>query len=81
MTGKIRPEIMKFAEHMEVIMRVHDDKKGDSWKTMRIIDLKNMMAKEWLEYTRFEHETELIDIANFCMMIWHRESEKKEAIS
>ena len=51
-------------------MREHDPKKGDSWKVMRNIELQSLLRLEIKEYYRSYIPFELIDIANFCMMIF-----------
>ena len=73
MNKGIRPEIMRFAHIMERVMAINDSKKRDSWKRMKVMELKNMLAMEWEEYIATHSIKELVDIANFCMMIWNRE--------
>lgn len=81
-TEFIRPEIMEFAEAMELTMRKHDAKKGDSWKDCTISFLGRKLQEE---YNETEHEfynllfsssnnlkSESVDLANVCMMIWNR---------
>ncbi len=69
---KIRCEILEFAKEMEKIMKKHDKKKGDTWKTVSINFLKGKLIEEFDEYIVYENTDELVDIANICMMLWHR---------
>lgn len=81
----IRPEILEFAEAMELTMRKHDGKKGDSWKTCDIYFLIEKLKEEFdeadcafdnLVHHDFEDEgqftAETVDLANVCMMLWNR---------
>ena len=68
----MRDEIKLFAEEMEKIMKEHDSKKGDSWKTCDIdflVDKLGTEIKEWIDSAKHE---ELVDISNICMMLWNR---------
>jgi len=75
----MREEIRIFAEQMEKVISEHDKEKGDSWKTM---DINNLMEKLIEEAEEVEEEIrwdyskrlkdELVDLANFCMMVWKR---------
>lgn len=48
---KIRPEIIKFAEAMELKMKEHDPEKGDSWKNqLGIKELNEFLIEEIVEY-------------------------------
>jgi predicted house-cleaning noncanonical NTP pyrophosphatase (MazG superfamily) len=66
----MRDEIKEFTEEMERIMSKHDEKKGDSWKVMTIYQLENKLEEEYIEY--MGKEDELVDLANICMMLYHR---------
>lgn len=72
----VRPEVMAFAEAMERKLRVHDKERGDSWKTCDILYLHSRLGFEHGEYvdaaTGPAERVELIDIANFAMMLWNR---------
>lgn len=75
----IRPEIMSFAESMEQIMKVQDATKGDSWKRMYQSELYDMLRDEvielrdsWIQSDIDNCKKELVDIANFCMMLKER---------
>jgi hypothetical protein len=79
----LREEIKEFAEEMERIMKENDEDKGDSWRDCSVEFLIN---KLWEEIEEFKHivsphiiyekdnlpEKELTDIANVCMMLFHR---------
>ena len=75
----MREEIRIFAEQMEKVMSEHDKEKGDSWKTMNITNLMDMLVEEseeveeeisW-DYSK-RLKDEVVDLANFCMMVWNR---------
>jgi len=84
-TKEIRKEIMEFAKEMERIMQQNDSKKGDSWKHMNIVALEIKLDEEIAEWKEVRHKLqnidkkmkELIDMANVCMMLWHRLKEMK----
>jgi len=69
---KIRPEILRFADIMEVVMSKNDSEKGDSWKRLPHDELQAMLLKE-VEESNVDNAKikEWIDIANFCMMIYN----------
>lgn len=81
----IRPEIMAFAEAMEAMMARHDEKKGDSWKTMSeedLIDLMGEHVENWwndYEYGSDIPPDDYVDIANIAMMIWHKAKGEQNA--
>jgi hypothetical protein len=74
----LRPEVREFADEMERELRKHDLKKGDSWKTMDEVVLSYMLTDVWDKLDDLDHEnpeqecSELIDLANIAMMLWHR---------
>jgi NTP pyrophosphatase (non-canonical NTP hydrolase) len=77
----IRPEILQFAQQMELIMRKHDGNKGDSWKTCNVKFLISKLDEEYYEFFReTAHKSgisescagELVDVANVAMMLWNR---------
>ena len=70
----MREEIRKFAEEMERIMSENDAKKGDSWKRCDVRFLDDRLKEEFSEWdnTNKAGNKELVDIANFCMMLWNR---------
>jgi len=71
-------EIEKFCEAMNNKMKRNQPVKGDSWKTCSILYLWDRLFEEIMElnmadkscFTDFGEE--LVDIANFAMMIWNR---------
>jgi hypothetical protein len=81
--GFLRPEIEIFAEKMETVMKLHDAKKGDSYKTCDFDYLIGKLEEEYLEISdslggglNKEDKAEIqgavkecIDVANLCMMI------------
>lgn len=84
--SQTRIEIFLFANEMEKIMAENDKVRGDSWKTMRVEDLIQL---QFMQVNRFEKQTEIISIedhkkmrknllnmANYCMILWHRLGEK-----
>jgi hypothetical protein len=84
---KIKEEVNKtvdeFAEEMKrVLLSPKNIIKGNSWKTMDIDSLKHHLRSEYAEWRDSEEmneeesdRRELIDIANICMMLWHRTKE------
>lgn len=72
----MREDLEKFALEMEKILLKHDKKKGDSWKTCDIKYLENKLEEEFREWKNtsvpLNKGVEVIDIANICMMLWHR---------
>ena len=79
---KMRAEIQEFAEAMEKEMQRHDPEKGDSWKSMPIKDLEEILDGVIEDYRYagdyWEGMEELIDVANIAMMLWHRCKEEVE---
>jgi hypothetical protein len=69
---EIRPEILEFAQEMECIMRKHDERKGDSWKSLHIDYLRLQLTDEYRETSEHKDFMEYVDVANFCMMLYHR---------
>ena len=78
MFDKTRKEIKEFAEAMESIMKRHDGTKGDSWKTVSIKHLEECLEREFEEWKSDKKtvigKREVIDVANICMMLFHRYS-------
>lgn len=79
----IRPEILEFAEAMELTMRKHDGNKGDSWKTCDLTNLfikfdeeneeaHNEVYKTFCKGDSSNLKPELVDLCNVCMMLWNR---------
>lgn len=77
-----REELIDFADAMERELQRHDPTKGDSWKTMGLGVLTEIMQQTYSKWTdswastnggdtKIERD-ELVDMANLCMMLWHR---------
>lgn len=75
---EIRPEIMEFAQEMELVMRKHDTEKGDSWKNIHVDYLKLKLQEEYGEASVDTNKDplEYVDLANVSMMIYHRYKHK-----
>jgi len=82
-------EFKPFFDAMIEEMQFHYDCKGDSWKdggfyddAERYVDmddwLRKCLRKEVMEYHKSRNPCELIDIANFCAMMYLRGSASKE---
>lgn len=73
---KLRPEIQRFAEEMELLMSLNDEKKGDSWKEFDDsvdVFLHGKLREEYLECMQEDCDvSEYADLANICMMLWTR---------
>lgn len=74
---QIRPELEDFSLHMEEKLKKNDHKKG--WRELPVEALERLLKLELEEYyvarDFFGPEAarkELIDVANFCMMLWDR---------
>ena len=76
----MRTAIHSFAHEMERVMADNDKEKGDSWKgVLPIFQLKYQLINE-IEELKIELtdndgdalKKELVDVANYCMMIWNR---------
>jgi hypothetical protein len=75
----IRPEIMEFAEEMEKKMASHDRERGESWKQCSLEYLRARLSEEVIEsYVPNADPREVIDVANFCMMIFHNRRTRGE---
>ncbi len=72
----MRKEIKEFAEMMENTMKKHDAIKGESWKSMGEPELLLFLQEELKEYYKSGDEDELVDVANFCMMLWQKKKIK-----
>lgn len=80
----IRPDILNFAFAMENVMREHDEKKGDSYKSCSIAFLVDKVDEEYNEFfdATFKMNSngpltenvikEIIDLGNCAMMLWSR---------
>lgn len=81
----MRDGINEFAEAMEKKMAEKDYHKGDSWKQCPEQVLRLGLSNEINEWWQLklnkpkDHKNEameLVDIANFCMMLWNRLEEE-----
>lgn len=75
--GILRPTLFDFATAMELKLRKNDYKKG--WRDLPIEALQRMLLLELEEYKVARDffgpqaaRKELVDVANFCMMLWDR---------
>ncbi len=74
---EIRPQVQAFAEAMEEVLRKNDHKGG--WENCEIDYLNWRLTQEFGGYfanydkmTPEQKRKELVDISNFCMMLWDR---------
>lgn len=65
---KLRLSVKRFAEKMELVLRDNDHKGG--WGECTDWYLHSRMLQEMKEYDDSKNPKELIDIANFCMMLF-----------
>ncbi len=65
-----REEVIRFARAMEQRMRENDKEKGESWKKMTNGWLLGRVFGEIGEYLMDDADWELVDAANFLMMMW-----------
>lgn len=75
--GHRREALEKFANEMEIVLRRHDHKTG--WRERKIEALVKLMYLEIEEFkVAFEFfevkdaRKELVDTANFCLIVWDR---------
>jgi hypothetical protein len=66
----IRPSVMAFAFEMEKKLRQKDVQNPEGWRYCTIEYLRGRLIEEGFEYWHSRQPKELIDIANFCMMVW-----------
>jgi hypothetical protein len=66
----------RFVEQMKLKLDQNQEKKGDSWTTCEIGYLEEAMMHECYEYDQasslMKKAKELVDVANFCMMLYNR---------
>jgi len=74
---KLRNDVAEFATAMEQKLRFHDDVRGDTYKCMTDKELLERLKEELEEVENNDYfrppETimdELIDVANFAMMLY-----------
>lgn len=72
-----RPVLASFAERMEEKLRKNEHKKG--WRELPVEALFRLLEIEIEEYkvaaeffSKEDARSELVDISNFCMMLWDR---------
>ena len=78
MSTALRGQLQSFAEAMEEVLKRNDYKSG--WQDCKVSYLQHRLVEEMGEYFRSLEmdvqatwrQKELVDIANFCMMLWHR---------
>lgn len=75
----MREEIKEFAEAMEEKMKLRERDWGDEWKELDVLFLYRRLDNEYNELHTYMMQTrpepiqrELVDVANFCMFLWHR---------
>jgi len=79
MMEEIRPELREFVSAMEQKMAEKDKEYGDSWKSVHGDLLYRKFAEEVAEFEDNPTDTsELVDIANVCMMLWKRQTRNDE---
>lgn len=73
----MRPTLVEFADAMELKLQKNDHKRG--WRELPLEALERLMKIELEEYavareflTVDDARKELVDVANFCMMLWDR---------
>ena len=68
----VREDVSTFARAMEAVLQKHDDRPG--WENEAIGYLQNRLKEEWHELLRsqtvLDMKNELLDVTNFCMMIY-----------
>jgi len=68
--------LKQFVEQMKLKLDTNQKKKGDSWVTCDVKFLEEKLRGEITEYYEEEGSMksaqELVDIANVCMMLYHR---------
>lgn len=81
----LRSDLIKFVEAMEEILRLHDDQRGvDGWVDANYQHLLDRLTEELKEVRREVRKgnmegvhREIIDVANFAMMVWVRTAQGK----
>jgi hypothetical protein len=73
---ELRPEVAVFAELMELKLRKHDARRGQSWKNdgtlpllRRVNDEQGELLQAYIDGSSREVILEAVDLANFAMMI------------
>lgn len=75
--GALRSALSAFASEMEMVLKAHDHKTG--WRLQPVPALTRLLELELQEFkvaydyfTVAEARKELIDVANYCMIVWDR---------
>ena len=73
----MRPGVQAFAEAMEAKLAKNEGKGGWALENGCSLDfLFRRLRQELKEYSESDNPEELVDIANFCMMLWTRQTLK-----
>ena len=67
---KVRDSVRKFAIEMERVLKANDYKRG--WRGETLEYLERRLKEEFHEHIFSTDKDELVDIANFCMMIFEK---------
>ena len=83
MSVRLRPEVRRFAERMELKLREHDDDRGNGWRQMFDEDIRERLDDELVElfavwYDREERKVEAADVANFLMFLTESRQPREE---
>ena len=76
-TDMVRNPVRVFANAMELKLKVNDYKGGWQPERCSIAYLKGRLKQEIHEYETSSDPRELLDIANFCMMIADKYAEER----
>lgn len=74
----VRPAVRTFAKAMEAKLKLNDHKGGWTPENCTEEYLDERLIQEVREYTQSADPGELVDIANFCMMLYSRRLETGE---
>lgn len=64
----LRPDVLTFAKAMEAVLKIHDDRPG--WENETNAYLYGRLLDEIDELRESGDKSELLDVANFCMMLY-----------
>ena len=75
-TMNMHDALYHFCDQMELVLDEHYPKKGETWQTNTIGQLEERLIEEFDEWKKsnspLQSAEELIDVANFCMFLYHR---------
>ncbi|KKN24498.1 hypothetical protein LCGC14_0894380 [marine sediment metagenome] len=79
----VRPAVIAFAKVMEETLRLHDSKGGwdgniDEFLKAKMCEETAEMFMRHVEGEMGEAANEAVDVANICMMLWTRWTERGE---